>query len=206
MAGVSQKLFKMADIKPSMEKNDGYIIIPCLSDITELRKVHEGNYTLNLEIRKRKLATLNPEYRKKKQRRLLRQWQDKINSATHGKEPKVQVRNRVDDEGPPCNFTYITKSIPSASVQHSFDPHYLVGCDCTPPKRCTKSSCNCPANSGGDFAYDIHGRVSIEPGRPIYECNSRCKCTKSCRNRVVQKGRSVQVRMKPARITTRISL
>ena len=30
-------------------------------------------------------------------------------------------------------------------------------------------------------------------GVPIYECNKKCKCSKDCYNRVVQKGRKVRL-------------
>lgn len=46
-----------------------------------------------------------------------------------------------------------------------------------------------------DFAYNRNGKLKRElvqwPRTPIWECNSRCSCTEDCRNRVVQKGRTV---------------
>ena len=37
------------------------------------------------------------------------------------------------------------------------------------------------------------GKLRVDVGYPIYECNKRCKCPPTCRNRVVQKGRSVKL-------------
>ncbi|GIY34584.1 histone-lysine N-methyltransferase Su(var)3-9 [Caerostris extrusa] len=45
----------------------------------------------------------------------------------------------------------------------------------------------------GHWAYDRYGRVQLNPGRAIYECNSKCKCGISCYNRVVQHGQKVKV-------------
>ena len=41
------------------------------------------------------------------------------------------------------------------------------------------------------MAYNAGGRLRVEVGTPIYECNKICKCDKECTNRVVQKGRKV---------------
>lgn len=41
------------------------------------------------------------------------------------------------------------------------------------------------------MAYNAAGRLRVEVGTPIYECNKICKCDKDCTNRVVQKGRKV---------------
>lgn len=44
-------------------------------------------------------------------------------------------------------------------------------------------------------AYDSNGRLRDDVlqfiGAPIWECNSKCGCSDECRNRVVQKGRTV---------------
>ena len=47
--------------------------------------------------------------------------------------------------------------------------------------------------NGQLFPYTKYGKLRIEPGVPIYECNKRCKCGPNCSNRVVQKGRKVKL-------------
>ena len=47
--------------------------------------------------------------------------------------------------------------------------------------------------NGQLFPYTKYGKLRIEPGVPIYECNKRCKCGPNCANRVVQKGRKVKL-------------
>merc|ERR1712242_300540 len=43
------------------------------------------------------------------------------------------------------------------------------------------------------MAYNAHGRLRVEVGTPIYECNKICKCDTDCTNRVVQRGRKVKL-------------
>jgi len=45
-----------------------------------------------------------------------------------------------------------------------------------------------------DFAYDNRGRLK-DPDYPIFECNDLCGCGDECRNRVVQHGRQLGVRI-----------
>lgn len=46
-----------------------------------------------------------------------------------------------------------------------------------------------------EFAYDASGRLNntIPEGTPIFECNKFCPCAKTCRNRVVQKGKKAKL-------------
>ncbi|KAJ1573361.1 hypothetical protein NDA11_005763 [Ustilago hordei] len=46
-----------------------------------------------------------------------------------------------------------------------------------------------------DFVYDSFGRLSstVAEGTPIFECNDLCPCGETCRNRVVQKGKKVNL-------------
>ena len=67
-----------------------------------------------------------------------------------------------------------------------------MGCECIDGK-CglkTEKTC-CPSLNGHMMAYTAAGRLRVEVGTPIYECNKRCKCDKECTNRVVQRGRKV---------------
>jgi len=43
------------------------------------------------------------------------------------------------------------------------------------------------------MAYNKFGRLRIDVGAPIYECNKKCGCTNACYNRVVQKGRKIKL-------------
>ncbi|XP_078441821.1 histone-lysine N-methyltransferase SUVR5 isoform X2 [Wolffia australiana] len=45
----------------------------------------------------------------------------------------------------------------------------------------------------GRFLYDETGRILVEEGCLVYECNSMCSCEKTCQNRVLQNG--VQVKL-----------
>lgn len=55
----------------------------------------------------------------------------------------------------------------------------------------TEKTC-CSSFNGHRMAYTAHGRLRVELGTPIYECNKKCTCDKECTNRVVQKGRKVR--------------
>ncbi|KAJ4827585.1 hypothetical protein Tsubulata_004814 [Turnera subulata] len=43
------------------------------------------------------------------------------------------------------------------------------------------------------FAYDDKGRIVLEEGYLVYECNRMCGCSKSCPNRVLQNGLRVKL-------------
>ncbi|KAI0523621.1 hypothetical protein KFK09_006017 [Dendrobium nobile] len=45
----------------------------------------------------------------------------------------------------------------------------------------------------GRFPYDEQGRILLEEGYLVYECNSMCSCDMTCTNRVLQKG--IQVKL-----------
>lgn len=46
-------------------------------------------------------------------------------------------------------------------------------------------------NENNLFPYNKWGRLRVDVGHPIYECNKKCTCSQECTNRVVQKGRKV---------------
>lgn len=124
--------------------------------------------------------------RKVKLRQKLKEWQDVINECSQG-YPFIAVENEVDMELPPTNFTYISQNVPGKGVTIPDDP--LIGCECI--GKCTTDSGNCSCSANG---YQLQrplycdGLIKLRPGKPIYECNSRCKCGTDCPNRVVQKG------------------
>ena len=59
------------------------------------------------------------------------------------------------------------------------------GCLCR-DENCASNECNCMSTC----AYDSNGRLKVEyfaaVSKPIFECNSKCKCADNCLNRVTQ--------------------
>ncbi|WOK98484.1 histone-lysine N-methyltransferase SUVR5 isoform X1 [Canna indica] len=103
-------------------------------------------------------------------------------------------------------FNYVTKRLIGPSLDRGAKDLQL-GCKC-PDAMCNPKNCdhvypfNDDQTSAKDFkgnlihrrfAYDEKGRIVVEEGRPVYECNSRCKCGATCPNRVLQRG--VQVKL-----------
>lgn len=119
------------------------------------------------------------------QLQVLSEWEKNINEID-GLNSLI-VENTVDLTGPPENFTYVNDIKPVGIVVPNDPP---IGCDC---KQCScKSNCSC-GKSGGFFAYTHKGRIRVDLGTPIFECNKACKCSADCGNRVVQKGRSIKL-------------
>ncbi|MEE6481517.1 hypothetical protein FKM82_012888 [Ascaphus truei] len=119
--------------------------------------------------------------KKAKQRIALRRWEEELNrNKSHN--GILYVENNVDLEGPPVDFHYINDYKASPGIH--FMGEAIVGCECSD---CFTGKC-CPVEAGVLFAYNEHKEIKIQPGRPIYECNSRCCCGPDCPNRVVQKG------------------
>lgn len=119
----------------------------------------------------------------------LKTWEKELNDKATEKA-KIFVENNVDLEGPPSNFTYINDYIPGKGVVIPDDPP--IGCACGP--KCDRHSKECCGQqSGSIFAYSHKHLLVADVGVPIYECNKRCKCTQDCPNRVVQKGRKIDL-------------
>ncbi|KAJ7326062.1 hypothetical protein OS493_028318 [Desmophyllum pertusum] len=166
--------------------------VPCLETITSLKSRYESKYELHLKTSIRLLVVrissiIAKLYKYKKDlHQQLDDWEAYLNEQSPN-EAYIAVENVVDNEGPPQDFTYVTHNVLHKDIpSHLFDIDYLVGCSCV--RICTMDTCECPQNSGGVFAYDRNGHVRVKPGTPIYECNSRCPCGLSCRNRVLQRG------------------
>ncbi|CAN0911936.1 Histone-lysine N-methyltransferase SUVR5 [Linum grandiflorum] len=104
------------------------------------------------------------------------------------------------------SFTYLTNTI----FNHSSDPDFeslQVGCSC-PYSVCCSETCDhvylfdndyedakdiYGAPMHGRFPYDDKGRIILEEGYLVYECNNMCSCKNTCPNRVLQNG--VRVRL-----------
>ncbi|KAI7881181.1 SET domain-containing protein [Lichtheimia hyalospora FSU 10163] len=102
-----------------------------------------------------------------------------------GAVPSVTVVNNVDDEPFPTSFKYINSLIYSKDVNPP-DPAFLIRCECT--------VCNGSCHEDSEM-YAPDGTLLVEQGSPIYECNSACGCPKECRNRIVQRGRTVPLQI-----------
>ncbi|PIA55585.1 hypothetical protein AQUCO_00700118v1 [Aquilegia coerulea] len=104
------------------------------------------------------------------------------------------------------NFTYATERFLDTSLRHDTESSQL-GCAC-PHSICSPEACdhvylfdndyeNAKDIYGqpmqGRFPYDKEGRIILEEGYLVYECNASCSCDKSCPNRVLQNG--VQVKL-----------
>ncbi|XP_060570833.1 histone-lysine N-methyltransferase SUV39H2-like [Ruditapes philippinarum] len=136
---------------------------------------------------------LNPRtkaYKRKKVQILeaLKDWEKHLNAVSTDPAP-ISVENEVDLEGPPENFEYINDYKAGRGIVIPNDP--VIGCECSD---CfgEKSQC-CAVQFGVEFAYFKWKRLRIHAGRPIYECNKKCKCGPECSNRVVQHGRKHKV-------------
>ncbi|XP_016087293.1 histone-lysine N-methyltransferase SUV39H1b [Sinocyclocheilus grahami] len=128
-------------------------------------------------------ATVSQLIQRAKLRQTLKRWETHLNSlGTH--KGHIYVRNQVDLEGPPKNFTYINDYKVGDGILLN---EVSVGCECTDCLENPVEGC-CAGASQHKFAYNELGQVRIRPGLPIYECNKRCCCGIDCPNRVVQRG------------------
>lgn len=103
------------------------------------------------------------------------------------------------------SFTYITKSL----LDHSefVNECLQLGCAC-PYSTCSPESCDHVYLFDNDyedakdmygrpmhsrFPYDDKGRIILEEGYLVYECNQMCSCNRTCQNRVLQNGIRVKL-------------
>ena len=130
-------------------------------------------------------------------RELLLNWQHELNKQRDGTDEFIIVDNYVDRVPPPTNFTYISSNHYAPGVPDPSSPEVsssLCGCECySLGKKCGTRSASfcCPKMANVPFAYSKAGKVQVEPGTPIYECNSKCSCPPDCWNKVVQHGRKI---------------
>lgn len=135
----------------------------------------------------------SPEYQQE-----LLEWQFMLNKECRPAEAFILVENRIDEASIPWGFKYITSNIYGEGVP---DPGRsdivtrICGCTCyIMGKRCgPKNEHCCPQMAGVEFPYSPAGKVKLPAGNPIYECNSRCSCPQDCTNRVVQRGRKINM-------------
>lgn len=125
--------------------------------------------------------------RRAEQQQRLREWERMINDE----EPicELAVENDIDFEGPPENFTYVSKPVYGKGVEQP--SAVLYGCEC--PNGCNSLSNCCGKKEDSMFAYTLTGRVKVTTGTPIYECNELCTCGINCPNRPVQRGSNLKI-------------
>ncbi|KAF8729710.1 hypothetical protein HU200_017668 [Digitaria exilis] len=102
---------------------------------------------------------------------------------------------------------YITKRVMDSSLVNS--ENSMPGCacshtECSPEKCCHVSLFDSVYDNlvdihgtpmHGRFAYDEDGKIILQEGYPVYECNSSCTCDSSCQNKVLQKGLLVKLEL-----------
>ncbi|XP_065874017.1 histone-lysine N-methyltransferase SUVR5-like [Euphorbia lathyris] len=104
------------------------------------------------------------------------------------------------------SFTYITNPLLDQSCNPDIE-HMQLGCAC-PHSSCTPERCDHVylfdndyedakdihgKSMHGRFPYDDKGRLILEEGYLVYECNRICSCSKTCPNRILQNGLRVKV-------------
>lgn len=124
-------------------------------------------------------------------------WVKKQNEiiAEKGEGLPITVVNDVDIEIPTLQ-KYITKYIIDENINSDLDLNELLNeskavhsCECM---NCyeQRHEC-CSAVIGFSMAYNRKGLLSHSRyTNTIFECNTKCKCDKSCSNRAIQRGRN----------------
>ncbi|CAH0395429.1 unnamed protein product [Bemisia tabaci] len=121
-----------------------------------------------------------------------------IKDLSYGKEKQpISCVNYLDNLMPQY-VHYITEREPREGVHLNLDPGFLVCCDCTDDCQ-NKEKCACwqltmegqkviPGMDDAELNEGyIYRRLPERIVTGIYECNSRCRCSKTtCLNRVVQ--------------------
>lgn len=104
------------------------------------------------------------------------------------------------------SFTYVTKPVVDQSA--AFETESLqFGCTCK-NFSCRQEACDhvylfdndnedakdiYGRSMRGRFPYDEFGRIILEESYLVYECNRMCHCSKTCHNRVLQRGVRVKL-------------
>lgn len=120
-----------------------------------------------------------------------------VEDLTYGKEQvPVSCVNSLDDAYPPF-VDYSSARYPGKGVQLNLDPEFLCGCDCEDDCQ-DREKCSCQQltvaatealTTGRNPDAGYHYRRLQEPLiTGVYECNSQCRCSRRCYNRVVQNG------------------
>ncbi|KAL9853606.1 histone-lysine N-methyltransferase SUV39H2 [Geothlypis trichas] len=169
--------------EPRKHLNCPLLIQNFLRDKNEYLSRGRGGKAMKLRNHVKTLKPAIADYvvKKAKQRIALQRWKEELNRKKNHKA-MILVENTVDLEGPPLDFYYINeyKPAPGINVLNGI----TTGCECAD---CPAEKC-CPKEAGFILAYNKRKKLKIQPGLPIYECNSYCRCGPDCPNRIVQKG------------------
>ncbi|OXB58553.1 hypothetical protein ASZ78_007092 [Callipepla squamata] len=152
----------------------------CDYKVEEVRETQTNLIPLSAEIQKPE-PVADYIVKKAKQRIALQRWKEELNRKKNHKG-MILVENTVDLEGPPIDFYYINEYKPAPGI--NVINGITTGCECSD---CPAEKC-CPKEAGFILAYNKQKKLKIQPGLPIYECNSFCRCGPDCPNRIVQKG------------------
>ncbi|KXN65171.1 SET domain-containing protein [Conidiobolus coronatus NRRL 28638] len=109
----------------------------------------------------------------------------------------ISVVNDVDN-APAPNFTYVNSLVlhPDVIVDPT-ESNFIASCSCSRSCKLVNSSTaqkSC-LESHEAYSYLADGSLYNPYVKLIYECNSNCKCNLKCTNRIVQRGRSVQLQI-----------
>lgn len=158
-------------------------------DIPELLNAVDASSESSKALHKKHLKScfsiLSLDFFRQLQYMELREWEiyiyiNEIQTGT------VKVENNIDLEGPPKSFVYLSFSYPEIETEDT-----LLGCDCR--EDCLSSINCCNKSSDHPAVFDANKKIIVSPDCPIFECNTKCKCSSSCINRVVQLGCNVNV-------------
>ncbi|XP_017067768.1 histone-lysine N-methyltransferase Su(var)3-9 isoform X1 [Drosophila eugracilis] len=138
----------------------------------------------------RNMQLKRAQFTRRKQLVDLAKFEQRMNQVEEP-SPPIRVENNVDLDTIDSNFMYIQKNIICEGVPTPVAG--LLGCKCCDEdgvEECTASTKCCARMAGELFAYERNlRRLRLRPGSAIFECNSRCTCSASCSNRLVQHGR-----------------
>lgn len=119
----------------------------------------------------------------------------------------ITIVNTLNDEALPQNFRFIQQMKFGPGVEAA-SPAFLCGCDCENDSDCQYERCHCmgeieTAEAEAELnAYHMEGDKAgllrssmLDSTRPLYECHASCRCSDSCPNRVVERGRTVPLQI-----------
>ena len=121
--------------------------------------------------------------------------------------PPVSLINDVDDSTLPSDFRFIDEYVFSQGT-HRLEEEFQSGCQCRQDYRgvgCEYLKCSCledvgisedGTRMGFPYTSEKVGRGLLRQKwlntrHMIYECNDKCNCPPSCKNKVVQNGRQI---------------
>ncbi|KAN0063766.1 hypothetical protein ACQY0O_003816 [Thecaphora frezii] len=147
-----------------------------------------------------------PHLEAERQRQIYKAWiQDQEGSPADIDVVNEHIDNPAD-ACPPWDFIWTNGYVHGDEILPG-NPDDLTGCDCDEDS-CDPRTCTCFQKAlrydtikiyreMNQFAYNADGTLHdrMVPTYPIFECNSKCGCSKTCRNRVVQKGRRVEIEL-----------